>query len=443
MLRLRAAPLAALLLFAVAALLGAAGPACSAEFTDAAGRRVILPDRISRILPAERDAEVLLYVLAPDKLAGLERLRSGSAKLPGGTRPPVLRWAPRSTPDSMAASARYFRADLIIDAGPVTPESAAFADAVQQLTGIPYILIDDSFDRTPTVLRTLGTILGVAERAEELQMFAEQALRALRGRLLILPPNRRPHVYYALGSDGLTTALPGSAAGAAIDEAGAINVAAPLGRGTQIRVSREQLLGWDPDIIIAADRGFYNALRRDRAWRALAAVRNKKVYQEPSSPFGWIEDPTGINRLIGLHWLSILFYPGLLQEDLRGTTCDFYNKFYRTRLTNAEVEAIVGPAGAPPPQLPQQFGEPLLGFGATPPPAPTPGIPGMLGTLPGTPPDLPAAADERQALCTIPGVASPITGIITGPGPIPLPAMPGGRRQPTATPPVPPGNYLR
>ena len=62
-----------LLLLAAIALFAPTRAAWSAEFTDAAGRHVTLPDRIGRILPAERNAEVLIYVLAPDKLAGISR----------------------------------------------------------------------------------------------------------------------------------------------------------------------------------------------------------------------------------------------------------------------------------------------------------------------------------------------------------------------------------
>src|SRR5205085_930143 len=147
---------------------------------------------------------------------------------------------------------------------------------------------------------------------------------------------------------------PGSPSGAALDEAGAINVANGVGRGIRVLVSPEQLLAWDPEIIIAEQRGFYNALQRDRGWRRLAAVRNNRVYLEPTSPFGWIDDPPGVSRLIGLYWLSILFYPEQTQEDLRTITCDFYDKFYGEKLTTARLEALVrppgrrGPAGATP-----------------------------------------------------------------------------------------------
>ena len=45
----------------------------------------------------------------------------------------MLSWRPGMGPESMAATARRLHPDLIIDAGLVTPERAAFADQVQQL----------------------------------------------------------------------------------------------------------------------------------------------------------------------------------------------------------------------------------------------------------------------------------------------------------------------
>ena len=449
-------PIRGLLLFALTAL-AAAGAADAAVFIDAAGRRVALPDRIERILPAEQDAEVLVFTLAPHKLPGLERRTGRTAARAGGTRLPALRFRSGATPDSVVEAAREYRADLIIDAGPVTPERTAFAEAVQQQAGIPYILVDDSFDRTSSVLQRVGVLLGEAERGHKLRKFADNAIDGMRGRLLIQPPDARPRVYYGLGPDGLTTPLPGSPAGAAIDEAGAINVAAPLGRGAQVRTSRDQLLAWDPEIIIAADPRFYNALRRDRAWRRLSAVRARKIYLEPGSPFGWLAGPPGINRLIGLYWLSTVFYPAATQDELRGVACDFYDTFYRTRLTNARLDAMLRPAGGLPEKRPQPGGAApsALGLtGAAPPP-----LPGTVSGLPGTPGVSSAGfvspLEAPQAPCTIPGVAAAMTGFITGPGqganpganPGAIPAepgfpapVPGGRARPGLPAPAPPGN---
>ena len=58
----------------VAALLGLAAPAAAERVvTDSAGRQVILPDRIQRVFAAGPPASVLVYVLAPDMLAGWSR----------------------------------------------------------------------------------------------------------------------------------------------------------------------------------------------------------------------------------------------------------------------------------------------------------------------------------------------------------------------------------
>jgi iron complex transport system substrate-binding protein len=452
---------------AVAVLIGVAAPALASMFTDAAGRRLDLSDNIRRVLPAERNAEVLVYVLAPDKLAGLRQPRSSRGKAPDAA---VRPWAPRfrsgATPAGVAAAARDARADLIVDAGPVTPERTAFANAVQQQSGIPYVLHDDSFDRMPSVLRTIGTVLGVPARADTLRLFAENAIGGTRGGLLIRPAERRPRVYYGLGPDGLTTPLPGDPAAEAIGEAGGINVAAPLGRSHATRISRDQLLAWNPDIIIAQYPRFYDTLRRDRFWRRLSAVRNNKVYLEPESPFGWIDDPPGVNRLIGLSWLSALFYPEPTHEELRGMVCEFYDRFYRVRLTNARLNDILEPAGIPRPEPPKPLGGPSpgLGFapGSMPPPstdfgtAPVapggtaaartnPVVSGTESGIPGVPntTSLSGLPGQPDALCTIPGVASPIAGI-TGPGPlqVPGPGTPGRVRQPSPggayeTPPYP------
>src|SRR5579863_5370633 len=141
-LRSPAALFAALLLFAGAVFISTA-PARSADFLDSAGRRVVLPDRIGRIMPAEPNAEVLVFVLAPKSLVGAGRIATRRAFLPRAGRLPVLDWSSRSTPAGMAEAARRFMPDLIIDAGPITPDRAVFANQVTELTGIPYILVED------------------------------------------------------------------------------------------------------------------------------------------------------------------------------------------------------------------------------------------------------------------------------------------------------------
>lgn len=363
--------------------------ALAGEFSDSAGRIVVIPDQVGRVMAADRTAEVLVYVLAPNKLAGSTGpLSRGALPLRRG-RLPVIGQLSSGNPTATPETVRRVHPDLIIDSGRATPERAALADQITHATGVPYIIIDNSFDRAATVLRTVGRLLGVADRADDLAGSAEHAINALRGRLLIQSSTSRPRVYYARGSNGFETGEPGSGAAASIEAAGAINVAGTLGAGERIMVTPQQLQAWNPDLIIVENRSAYAAIQRDRSWRSLAAVRNKKVFLEPSEPFGWIDDPPGINRLIGLYWLSQIFYPGDSQDDLRSLMQDFYDKFYGIKLTDAQIEAVAKTAGIPPSDTPHLSSLPPLG-GAIPNTAGVPGAvnePGRRGFVPSpTPP---------------------------------------------------------
>jgi iron complex transport system substrate-binding protein len=357
-LRSLAVRLAALLFLALSA-----APAGAGEFTDSAGRIVVLPDHINRVMAADKSAEVLIYALAPAKLLGWVEPVPGVRLPKPVTHLPVL--GPIDTPMGAAAAARL-RPDVIIDVSPVTPERAALADQIQQTTGAPYIVLDGSLARTPRMLRVVGRLLDVADRGEDLAGSAEHAINALRGRLLIEPGTGRPRVYYGRGPTGMSTVTPGTRVAESIENAGAINVAAALDPAQGAVATRQQLLEWNPDVIIAQRESFYRALLRDASWRGLKAVRDKHVYLEPSMPFGWIDDPPGVNRLIGLYWLSVILYPAEAQDDVRQLAQDLADKFYGIKLSDAEIAAIAKTAGIPESDTPHLADLPLSGTGIPP-----------------------------------------------------------------------------
>ena len=308
------------------AVLLAAAPVHAAEFTDSAGRRVTLPAGIERIMPAGPASAVFVYVLDPQKLIGwpLPLTRAQRALLPAKfARLPVIGQLGGQFPTASAVTVMRLHPDLIIGYGKVSPPTVALADRVQQQTHVPYILLDDDIQVMPELLRDLNLALGGGDHGREAARYITRAIGELRGRLLISSPTDRPTVYYGRGPDGLEAALPGSASASVIEQAGLINVAGALGRGGIVQVSRGQLLGWNPQFIIAQERPFYSVLLHNPQWRGFAAVRARKVYLAPANPFGWINDPPGVNRTIGLYWLSALFYPNLSQQSCGNSTSCF------------------------------------------------------------------------------------------------------------------------
>ena len=126
-----------------------------------------------------------------------------------------------------------------------------------------------------------------------------------------------------------------------IERMGATNVAAALGKGGLVQVSVEQVLAWDPDAIVTIDRTFYASLWRDPLWQGLKAVQAGKVFLSPNVPYGWIDFPPSINRLVGLRWLGKSLYPDAFPEDLRPFVREFYTRAYHQTPTQEQLDALV------------------------------------------------------------------------------------------------------
>jgi iron complex transport system substrate-binding protein len=229
--------------------------------------------------------------------------------------------------------------DLILDVGSVNPTYVSLAERVQQQTGIPYALLDGRFDGIPLGYRTLGALVGRREQGEAFARSAEDTIRAVTQRVGTIPPERRPRVYYARGPRGLETGLGGSINVETI-ELIARNVAGDTPGGLA-NVSIEQVLLWNPDIIVTIDQDFAATVLSDPAWAPVAAVRARRVHLSPKLPFGWVDFPPTVNRLIGLWWLAKILYPDLFPEDLRTLTRAFYTRFYHVTPDDAQIDRVL------------------------------------------------------------------------------------------------------
>ncbi len=338
-----AARMFAALLFA---FLTWASPSPAAQvFVDAAGRSVELPDRIDKVAAAGPPAAVLVYCLAPGKLVGWVREPSAAAKaflLPETHGLPVLGQLTGKGGTANLETLMALKPDLIVDAGTVNPTYAALADKVQAQTGIPYILIDGAFEKTPETLESLGAILGVQDRARQLADDARSSLARVTNIRKTVDPATAPRVYFARGPQGLETGMKGSINTAIIEFVGARNAAADAGEGGLANVSLEQILAWAPDVIVAMDRKFAEAVKIDPGWASVPAVRTGRVYVAPSLPWGWVDSPPGINRLAGLPWLLSALYPGAAKLDLKDETRRFYRTFYQVDVDDAQLETLLG-----------------------------------------------------------------------------------------------------
>ena len=312
--------------------------------TDSAGRQVEVPARVERVYAAGPPAAIFLYTLAPDKMLGWTRPLSAEERpfIPSryADLPTLGRLTGRANTASVEAVLAS-RPDLIFDYGSLTDTYRSLAARLQQQTGVPYLLFDGSLAAIPDVYVRLGELLGVGERGRDLGKYAQRLLAEVDRRVALVPTARRPSVYYARGPKGLETAARGSINVESIERLGARNVADKLGRGGMGSVSAEQVLAWNPDVIVALDPAFVASVHVDPLWKNMRAVREGRVYQVPLPPFPWVDFPPSVNRLIGLRWLGRILYPDQFPESLRQETRAFYTLFYHQAPTDSQLDALL------------------------------------------------------------------------------------------------------
>ncbi len=339
--------LTCLTIFACITLADAVAQDAKRKLVDSAGREVEIAARVSRVLAAGPPASILLYTLAPDRMAGW-------VSAPRPAERPFLKESTRDLPEYGRLTGRggtanienviKFNPDVILDVGSIRDTYVSLANNVQAQTGIPYILIDGRFENTPQVYRLLGEMLGEKDRAEQLARYADDTLNGLKARIASIPQSERPRVYYGRGIDGLETGLAGSINMEVLEHVGAINVAAAAGKGGLTKVSIEQVLAWNPDVILALDARFHNSVATDPLWRSVKAVQDKRIYLAPRLPYGWFDSPPGVNRLIGVRWLMSILYPNQFPEDIRAVTREFYKLFYMVDVSEAQLDTLLASA---------------------------------------------------------------------------------------------------
>jgi iron complex transport system substrate-binding protein len=331
----------------VAAALLLALPAVFAQartVTDSANRKVEVPEKIERVFAAGPPASILLYALAPEQMTGWPDPPTAEERPFISEKyrdlPTLGRFTGRGGTANLEVVLKA-KPDLILDFGSVRETYVSLAENVQEQTNIPYVLIDGRFEATPAALRLLGDVLGVGERGARLAKYVEDTFVAIDAALAATPIDKRPRVYLARGPDGLETGVVGSINTEIIERAGGRNVAEAAGQRGLVRVSMEQVIIADPEIIITWDRNFFDRIFKDPLWAGIRAVRDGRVYLAPTAPFGWIDRPPSLNRVIGLRWLAGLFYPDRFPEDLRETTRTFYRLFYHVEPTEPQLDTLI------------------------------------------------------------------------------------------------------
>ncbi len=322
----------------------------TAEVTDMAGRKVTVPTTVNKVYNAAPTSEAATIALAPEKLAGwvnkpaekvLKYLPEYTASLPvlGG-------WMGEKSTANIEEIIKT-APDLIIfmTSETTNPASGTLADTIQQKTNIPVVVLDSSFKKIPESLKMMGDLLGAQDKAAKLIDYYDQKITPLMSKLSSISGADKKSIYYAESATGLQTDPSGNTHAELIDFINATNIAdvqVKSGMGLS-DVSMEQVLSWNPDILVIAGGGedLYSKVFTDASWSQLDSVKNKKVAVVPSAPFNWFDRPPSLMRVLGYEWLAQQVYPEQAGINMTQETKDFYSLFFGVTLTDEQVSELL------------------------------------------------------------------------------------------------------
>lgn len=320
------------------------------EITDMAGRKVTVPtaENIESVFSAGPVAAIFLYMVVPDKLLGWNYELNDVEKS-------IILDKYQDLPNFGMGDAVNYEAviaanpTIAINSGKINDAMVSDCDALSESLGIPVVAVDNELNNSAEAFRFMGELLGVEDHAEELAQYAEQVFTDINV-LSDIPEEKKVSVYFGNGEDSLETAPRGSQHAQILDAINAVNVAdLELGDGSRVQISAEQLLAWDPDVIVVngepkADKSGSSAaedILSNPDYASLKAVQDQKVFGTPNAPFSWVDRPAGPNRLIGMRWFSALIYPEYIKCDINEEIHKFFDLFYHVDLSDEQLENVL------------------------------------------------------------------------------------------------------
>lgn len=322
-------------------------------FTDSCGRTVTIPWEVTKVAVSGPLTQLYVLPLCPDLMVGFASEFSQNASKyikPEYLSLPMLGqlYGGKGTMDLEALLAAD--PDVVIDVGEAKDTIAEDMDALTEQTGIPFVHIDASVVTSGDAYRLLGQLTGKTEKAEELASWCETTYADISAMMTkVDAAGARKTMLYCLGDKGINVIAEGSYHADTVNmlsrNLAVLSDVAASGMGNEVDL--EQIMLWDPQVIVFAPDSIFDTVGEDAAWQQVSAIKSGNYYKTPYGPHGWLSSPPSVQRYLGMLWLGTLLYPDYVDYDLQAKVTEYYKLFYGCDLTAdmyAELTAGALPA---------------------------------------------------------------------------------------------------
>lgn len=209
---------------------------------------------------------------------------------------------------------------------------------------IPFLVVDfNSMKEQQYAIEMMGKVVGAQDKAEKYDQYYQACIDRVQERVGDIPSGERVRVYHSI-NEATRTDIKNSLSGDWTQAAGAYNVAANEDLRSlegKYFAGLEQILLWDPDVIIVNETGVANYILTNNQWAPLQAVKNHRVLQMPNGISRW-GHPSSPETPLAVLWLAKTIYPDRFADlDMVAETRYFYKEFFGFDLSDETVNKIL------------------------------------------------------------------------------------------------------
>ncbi|MGS0765018.1 ABC transporter substrate-binding protein [Syntrophomonas curvata] len=215
-------------------------------------------------------------------------------------------------------------------------------------SNIPYLAVDYSgIEEQQHAVTVIAQALGAAERGKLYNDYYQNCIYKVRKVAATIPEAERVRVYRAT-DEATDTDGPDTLAADWTQTAGAINVSVdqPLRHfGGKNSASLEQILQWDPDVILVNEPETAKYISGSFRWSPLKAVKESRVYQMPGGISRW-GNAEGVETPLAVMWTAHLLYPERFPDiNIKQEAQDFYQKIFNYQVSGDMLDIILNGEG--------------------------------------------------------------------------------------------------
>ena len=219
--------------------------------------------------------------------------------------------------------------------------------------GIPYVVVCyETMEQQIEAAMVVGKALGCEDIAQKYVDFYRQAINDVSS-TIEAATNRKVYKIYHSINEATRTDAPNDICDNWISVAKCINVATSstlsVDDGKTI-ASLEQILEWDPEVVICNEPGVDDNIMSSTAWSGVNAVINNRVYQIPVgiTRYG---HPNGIETALAIYWLGTKLYPELFDFTIEQKMKEFYKMFFGIDISDEVIAQLITGDGVRTPKV--------------------------------------------------------------------------------------------